>query len=180
MIMCNEAGLHLGFAFPGKKNKGLHKGGKKELKKKKNQPEHFYSAFFPVGDKLDCICPPPMQTLSFVSVGYKWHDFAFLPAWWSGWSKAVGLCGVGQLGEMLLALLILSFSFKVSCTSPCGKEGEDGGFAQTFSVTVLFFGNLGISLKAFVSCSSSDIFFSSVSFLSLWAPTKLCCSHSAI
>lgn len=71
----------------------------------------------------------------------------------------MGLCRVGQLGEMFLALLILSFSFKVSCTNPSGKE-EDGGFAQTFSVTVLFFGNLGISLKAFVSCKCSDTFFS--------------------
>lgn len=74
---------------------------------------------------------------------------------------------MGQLGEMLLALLILSFSFKVSCTSPCGKEGEDGGFAQTFSVTVLFFGNVGISLKAFFFQLLQYIFLSSVSFLSL-------------
>lgn len=76
----------------------------------------------------------------------------------------MGLCRVGQLGEMLLALSSLSFSFKVSCASPCGKEGEDGGFAQTFSVTILFFGNLGISLKAFVSCSSLIYFL--IQFLS--------------
>lgn len=79
----------------------------------------------------------------------------------------MGLCTVGQRGEMLLVLLILSFSFKVSCTTPCGKEGEDGGFVQTLSVSVLFFGNLGISPKAFVSCSSSNTLFSSVSFLCL-------------
>lgn len=63
----------------------------------------------------------------------------------------MGLCRVGQLSEMFFAVLILSFSFKVSCTNPCGKE-EDGDFAQIFSVTILYFGNLGISLKAFVSC----------------------------
>lgn len=75
-----------------------------------------------------------------------------------GWSRALGLCRVGQLGEMFLALLILSFSFKVSCTNPFGKE-EDGGFAQILSATILYFGNLGISLKAFVSCKLSATFF---------------------
>lgn len=71
----------------------------------------------------------------------------------------MGLCREGQLGEMFLAFLILSFSFKVSCTNPCGKD-EDGGFAQTFSATILYFGNLGISLKAFVSFKFPDTFFS--------------------
>lgn len=65
---------------------------------------------------------------------------------------------MAQLGEMFLALLILSFSFKVSCTNPCGKE-EDGGFAQTFSATILYFGNLGISLRPLFLANSLINFF---------------------
>lgn len=35
------------------------------------QPVHFYSAFFPLGDKLDSLSPPLMQTLGSVSVADK-------------------------------------------------------------------------------------------------------------
>lgn len=78
---CNEASIRICISCDQKIIKVYKR--EKIIKKKKNfkeQPEHFYSAFFPVGDKLDFVSSPPMQTLSFVSVDHKWHDFAFLPA----------------------------------------------------------------------------------------------------